>query len=151
MNKAQMLVIIQFILFVMIGGSFILLPATTPLLLRGVGASLVIFGLGIGLMAIREHKVVNQGSPNAVPTPQDSAQLVTSGLYSRIRHPIYTGVLLVGFGIGLVHGQVITLLAALALFALLTYKSMYEEELLQGHYPEYADYMRRTGRFIPRF
>jgi protein-S-isoprenylcysteine O-methyltransferase Ste14 len=150
MNKASVLVIIQFTLFGIIGVSALFITtekATASLML---GGGLMLAGIVVGLIAINEHGRVNQSGPNIVPIPKQHADLITSGLYQRIRHPIYTGVLLGAFGITIWHGHIITVFASLCLLALLTYKSRYEEELLITKYPDYVAYRRQTGRFLPK-
>lgn len=150
MNKAQILVGIQLILFVVIGSSALFIDnnPTPAQWVIGVGAVLV--GLVIALLSITEHGRVNRGGPSALPTPNQNADLITSGLYKRIRHPIYTGVLLAAFGIAIWHGHLVTLIASILLVGLLTYKSLYEEDLLMAQYPQYREYMTTTGRFLPK-
>lgn len=150
MNKATILVLIQFILFAVIGGGALLIPTekgTLQWILGGLG---IVSGVAVGLMAIAEHSRVNRGGPSALPTPDKNADLITSGLYKRIRHPIYTGVLLVAFGITIWHVHVVTMTATIFLVGLLTYKSLYEEEMLMEQYPDYGKYRQRTGRFFPK-
>lgn len=151
MNKASILVIIQFTLFGVIGTSCLLIPAENSTISIIIGGILMLAGVGIGLHAINEHGRVNQAAPNIVPTPKQHADLITSGLYKCVRHPIYTSVLLGSFGITIWHGQMITLFASLCLLTLLTYKSSYEEALLAVKYPDYAHYRQQTGRFLPKF
>ena len=151
MNKAQVLVLIQFILFVAIGLSALMIDTSKTTMNWIVGGGLILFGVGIGLWAIGEHGRVNRGGPSALPTPNQNAELITSGLYKYIRHPIYTGVLTVALGMTIWHGHVFTLIATLFLLGLLTYKSRYEEELLSAQYSDYPEYMQQTGRFLPKF
>jgi len=150
MNKAFVLVLIQFVLFAVIGGAAVLIPTERETIQWVLGGLGIVSGVVVGLMAIAEHGRVNRGGPSALPTPNQQAELITSGLYQRIRHPIYTGVLLVAFGITIWHGHVLTMLATVFLVGLLTYKSLYEEELLMQQYSEYGQYRQRTGRFFPK-
>lgn len=150
MTKAQTLVLIQFILFVIIGVVAILIPSEKSSQQWVVGGALVLLGLVVAFWAIFEHGRVNRGGPSALPTPNQNADLITSGLYKRIRHPIYTGVLMVAFGVSIWHGHFIILTASIFLVGLLTYKSMYEEDLLRAQYPQYGEYMQSTGRFLPK-
>ncbi len=150
MNKAFGLVVIQFILFAVIGGGAILIPTDKIAIQWVIGGVGIFAGVIVALMAITEHGRVNRGGPSALPTPNQSAELITSGLYKRIRHPIYTGVLLVAFGITIWHAHIVTMTATIFLVGLLTYKSLYEEELLMQQYPDYGQYRLRTGRFLPK-
>ena len=49
------------------------------------------------------------------PKPLDSAKLVTSGVFKRMRHPIYAGLLLLAYGIGIGSGPTPHLFFAIAL------------------------------------
>lgn len=150
MNKAQTLVVIQFALFGLIGAAVLLIPTVRSNVQWWIGIVATVGGLVFALVAIAEHGRVNRGGPRAVPTPNEHANLITSGLYKHIRHPIYTGVLLAAFGVAIWHGHIVTLLLSVVLVGLLTYKSMYEEDLLRAQYPDYPAYMQTTGRFLPK-
>src|SRR5580692_5615866 len=60
------------------------------------GFGLVLFGLGLGFAIwARVHIGRNWGTPM---TQKDDPELVTSGPYHLVRHPIYTGILVAGAG-----------------------------------------------------
>ena len=84
------------------------------------------------------------------PKPTDDAKLVTDGAFKRMRHPIYTGLLLIGYGIGIASGPVPQLFFAIALHLVLRNKAALEEKFLAEKFPEYPDYVLRTGRFFPK-
>jgi protein-S-isoprenylcysteine O-methyltransferase Ste14 len=86
-------------------------------------------------------------TPNPVP---NGAGLRQDGMYRRIRHPIYTGVLLVMLGVVLRSPGWWAFLWWLVLLAILTGKALWEERMLRAAFPEYAGYQRRTGRFLPK-
>jgi len=90
------------------------------------------------------------GALTPLPEPRAGAQLTTSGLYRWVRHPIYSGVLAMGWGWTLAHPTWATAAAAAALTALLAFKSRYEEGLLAAQFADYVDYAARTPRFVPR-
>ena len=83
------------------------------------------------------------------PTPKPGSQLVQTGLYRWVRHPIYTGIILLIFGFAAGVGSVHKLIIAVFLLILFYLKSTYEEKQLLRQYPNYADYGKRTGRFLP--
>ena len=87
----------------------------------------------------------------ASPLPNAAAQLQTTGTYRWVRHPIYSGLLSASTGWTLRSGDPWQLLLTAALFALLRYKSGYEESALRNRFPGYGDYVLSTWRFVPSF
>jgi protein-S-isoprenylcysteine O-methyltransferase Ste14 len=77
--------------------------------------------------------------------------LVTSGLFARIRHPLYGGILLATLGMALVTPDVVSFAAMAAAWTAVPIQARLEEEFLASLYPEYAQYRARTGRFVPRW
>jgi protein-S-isoprenylcysteine O-methyltransferase Ste14 len=85
-------------------------------------------------------------------TPDQQTELVTSGLYGRIRHPIYALSILLMACSALIVPTVPMAFVALVHIALMLVKARNEERFLLAAKGEaYARYCRRTGRFIPRF
>ena len=149
MSKANMLVGVQFVMFTVFAILLIVMPPVDSQAIRIAGLLLAIVGVLIGLMGIREHGTANKTSPNVTPIPKADVPLVTSGVYSKIRHPIYTGVIGSALGLAIAHGGIIPIVFALVFIPFFTYKSRYEETLLKQQYPEYVEYMTTTGRFLP--
>ncbi len=152
-SPSQRLVLVQFLLFALLGLAVILTPASSPPSTRVIGAVLIAAGLGLITLAIITFQVHARRLPNVSPQPPDPQQggrLITQGIYSRMRHPIYAGVLFTAFGIALMHGHIIVWTVVAALYIFFYSKSRYEEVLLLHTYPDYANYLRRTGRFLPR-
>lgn len=85
----------------------------------------------------------------ATPLPNAHAELRTSGLYRFVRHPIYTGLLLVMSALTVASGSVLRLLVLGLLVALLAGKARWEEARLVARFPGYTQYAARTPRFIP--
>jgi protein-S-isoprenylcysteine O-methyltransferase Ste14 len=83
------------------------------------------------------------------PRPLDSGQLVTSGAYRYVRHPIYFGVLMVALGISLITTSPLRLAMTVVLFFFFDHKSRREERWLEEKYPAYAEYRARVRRLIP--
>ena len=81
-------------------------------------------------------------------TPE-ARQLVTKGMYSFVRHPMYLGEILGSLGMVLLAISPFTV-SIFALFVLLQIKRMdYEERILQQAFPDYGRYKRQTARLIP--
>jgi protein-S-isoprenylcysteine O-methyltransferase Ste14 len=80
-------------------------------------------------------------------------ELVTKGPYSRIRHPAYTSAIIGALAYALLYLNIILLIALVAVLAIAYKRAVLEEELLaseDGFGQDYRDYMKRTGRFLPR-
>jgi protein-S-isoprenylcysteine O-methyltransferase Ste14 len=89
------------------------------------------------------------GDPNLLAF-EKTTQLVTSGIYASIRHPLYSSLLLLGWGIFFKLPSWPGLLLALAAtgFLILTARAD-EAECLAWFGPAYREYMQKTRRFIP--
>lgn len=83
------------------------------------------------------------------PVPNGRGQLVTGGLYRYVRHPIYTGVLLIVVGLTLRSGSFATLTVAVVTVVFFDQKARWEEGQLRERYEGYDDYAARTPRFLP--
>lgn len=81
---------------------------------------------------------------------QPGHALVTTGMYSVIRHPSYLGLLISGFGWGLAFRSGVGLLLAAMYVPPLLARINSEERLLQSQFgAEYDAYRARTSRLIP--
>jgi protein-S-isoprenylcysteine O-methyltransferase Ste14 len=108
------------------------------LILGGLGGVLILaglFSLGSNL--------------TAVPRPKEDAHMVEHGAYRWVRHPIYSGIILGAFGLGLLRGGWLGLLYASILFLFFDVKSRQEENWLREKYEGYATYQRRVRKLIP--
>ena len=78
--------------------------------------------------------------------------LVTSGLYSYIRHPLYVASFLIGLGLCLILGDGIVLIAYLILYVVIHGLVIQgEERWMAEHWGEdYRRYAARVPRFLPR-
>ena len=84
-----------------------------------------------------------------LPHPRDEATLVESGVYARVRHPIYGGIVIASVGWGLLTASIPALAMAVVAWAFFTVKSMREEAWLVERFPGYPAYRARTRRLIP--
>ena len=89
------------------------------------------------------------GNFNIRPTPRAGGQLVQHGPYRWIRHPMYTSVGCFAAGCAVAAGSAPVWAVALLLAAVLAGKSRLEERWMCDTHRSYADYRRRTWRFIP--
>jgi protein-S-isoprenylcysteine O-methyltransferase Ste14 len=120
-------------------------PPYLPLRWAGVGIALVCLALSIECWA-RMGK-----NWRMAVTPGERTDLVTSGLYGYIRHPIYAlSILLMLCTVVVVPTLPVLAIAAIHV-ALMLAKARNEERFLAGvHGDAYRRYCDRTGRFLPR-
>jgi protein-S-isoprenylcysteine O-methyltransferase Ste14 len=81
---------------------------------------------------------------------EDRAPLVSHGPFALVRNPIFSAMLPAGLGLALMTPNVLAVAGVIALAVALEIQVRFVEEpyLLRTH-PEYADYARRVGRFVP--
>ena len=123
------------------GGSL----AVHSVVLGAIGA--VLFGCGIGLAIwARLHLGRNWGMPMS---QRADPELVTSGPYRFVRHPIYTGLLTAMLGTALVD-NLLGLIVVAVLIAYFYYCGTVEERNLAATFPTtYPEYKSRTKMIIP--
>lgn len=110
-----------------------------------VGISFFIVGLGFAVWA-RVHIGRNWGAPM---TRKEEPELVTSGPYLLVRHPIYSGILVAGLGTAVALSWV--WLTAVALAGIyFVYSATFEERYMTEQFPEaYPAYKRSTKMLVP--
>jgi protein-S-isoprenylcysteine O-methyltransferase Ste14 len=111
------------------------------------GAGLALFGLGLGLAIwARIHIGRNWGTPM---TKKDEPELVTSGPYGLLRHPIYSGILVAGIGTAVALSW-LWVAAVLLAGIYFVYSATVEERFLAEQFPdEYPAYKRETKMLVP--
>jgi protein-S-isoprenylcysteine O-methyltransferase Ste14 len=89
-------------------------------------------------------------SLSPLPQPRKQHKLVTSGMYSYVRHPMYAGLLMASLGLSAITNNECRLALSFLLWWVLEQKVVIEERALGELYPaEYADYARRVKKFFP--
>jgi protein-S-isoprenylcysteine O-methyltransferase Ste14 len=128
-----------------LGSADFILNRVDPIWIRALGAPFIAAGavvIGWGIRSLGGNL-----TPGTEPLP--GADLVTSGAYAHVRHPIYTGVVLVLAGYTLVWSN--WTLALIVGFVALKYfeaKARREERWLITRFPEYERYMRYVQRRV---
>lgn len=109
------------------------------------GVGLCLAGFGFAIWA-RTHLGRNWGMPMSL---RQGHELVTSGPYTYVRHPIYTGIMLAMIGSALAVGLLWLLLFALY-FAYFLFSARTEEKMMLAQFPDtYPAYRRRTKMLLP--
>lgn len=108
---------------------------------------LALLGFGLAIWA-REHLGRNW---SVRITIKEGHELIRTGPYALIRHPIYTGILLAAFASALVVGHVHALIGFAVLAIGFWFKSRKEERWMAGGFGKsYEDYRKVSGHFLPR-
>ena len=112
------------------------------------------FGLGVMLIGgtLVVASQVQMGASWRIGVGENErTALVTTGLFSVVRHPIYSGVLVFFVGILMVASNAIAIVGLPVLVAGLELQVRLIEEpnLLRVHGEDYRSYARRVGRFVP--
>ena len=119
-----------------------------------------IFSIGIGLtlciigIAFSSYAQYNMGKEWRIGVdPDEKTELVTTGIYKRIRNPIYTGCIIHGTGLIILAPHLLFLITGLVgYYAVRAYVQDIEEPyLIDLHGDKYRQYMSQTGSFFPRF
>jgi protein-S-isoprenylcysteine O-methyltransferase Ste14 len=111
----------------------------------GLGLFLFALGLGLAIWA-RLHIGRNWGTPMS---QKDEPELVTSGPYHLVRHPIYSGILLAGVGTAVALDW-LGLIAVVLAGIYFAYSATVEERYLTEQFPDtYPLYRRSTKMLVP--
>lgn len=107
---------------------------------EGVGLGLFLGGLAgfaIGAFQVYRAKLIGAGA-------------VTGGIYRYIRHPQYTALIIASMGMLLIWPRFLVLFATSFVILAYVLLARSEERACLQDFPDYADYMERTGMFFPR-
>jgi len=103
----------------------------------GLSAGVPIALTGAALLVAGSQRLGRNLTP--MPKPKEGSELVEGGVYGIVRHPIYSGILLILFGGALATGAA----------GFFDAKARLEEVWLAERYPNYPAYQRRARKLIP--
>jgi len=135
---------------------FAIVPITQPSLID-IDSSVVLYAslgltavFGFGAMILLGRSLFDLGQ-NLTPLPhtRDDGQLVQTGIYSLVRHPLYSGVILLAFTYASWQISWVHFLGAIALFIFFDAKARKEEVWLTEKFPEYSNYRTSVKKLIP--
>lgn len=125
-------------------------PAVTlaPSMLYGLRTVAGVLGL-LALVLMAKGLLGLGGSLTPLPHPRDDAQLVQAGVYSLVRHPLYSSLIGAAFSWALYERSLSHLAGAIVIFVFFNAKATLEETWLRQKYPEYDAYQQRVKKLVP--
>lgn len=136
---------LQGIILVLAPVEHFLAQAPVSMVQMVVGAILGATGLS---MALLSYRALGRNF-RIYAAPRRSGAMVRAGIYTWIRHPMYTGVIIMFAGYWLFWGSLFSVPLWLAFSILYVVKAVKEEQILIERFPEYEEYRKHTGRFLP--
>ncbi|MFW9963643.1 MAG: methyltransferase family protein [Candidatus Sifarchaeia archaeon] len=126
---------------------FVMNPALIQPLFFMLGVILGLIGVIIATMAGRVISV----STVADMRTDRKAELVTGGIYSRVRHPLYLATVLVFLALALIYPFLPVIVFSVCMIFYTIIGAYFEERKLVLHYgDEYLEYRKRAGFIIPK-
>jgi protein-S-isoprenylcysteine O-methyltransferase Ste14 len=116
-------------------------------LIKMMGLIISILGLVVIILSILQ---LNKNL-TPFPTPKDNSVLIENGMYKLVRHPIYSGLILLFVGYGVYQNSLYKVIITFLLLLLFHFKTKYEEQQLQNKFSQYNLYKSKTGKFFPKF
>ena len=126
---------------------FILNPELVNLLLFVPGILLILVGLIIASIASREISVSTVADMRTDRKPE----LISSGIYAKVRHPLYLATILLFLGLGLMYPFLNVIIYVISMSLYILVGAYLEEQKLIGYYGhEYLQYKEQVGFILPK-
>jgi protein-S-isoprenylcysteine O-methyltransferase Ste14 len=108
----------------------------------GVAVPLLLLSLYMG---ITSHTIV-------FDEIRDPPSVISKGVFSRVRHPLYASELLLYAGLVVTTGSLLSFVVLVIIFIFFNYIVKFEEEKLEEKFGEdYVMYKKRVGKWFPKF
>ena len=104
-----------------------------------IGLLIIVIGSAIMLVAIKD--LGDNLSP--FPKPKANGNLVTSGIYSFMRHPMYFSLILISFGIFITKLNLYYLFLTITLSLIIKFKIILEDKYLNKKFKDYFFYKQK--------
>lgn len=151
-ERGEYLVLLQCALLI----GFVFLPIyrpaewniNSPILLSLRWTIAAVLGLGAFLLIGRGLIDLGQNL-TPLPYPKDDGQLVRSGVYGTVRHPLYSGLICAALSWSILQLSLSHLIGVAILFVFLDAKARREEAWLTEKYPEYSQYQQQVKKLLP--
>lgn len=126
-HKDYIYVILQLLLFVAYILNVEMIAVFNNNNITFIGVPIVVIGVLTALIALLQLNT----NLSPFPTPKPNTTLIKNGVFKYIRHPIYSGIILITFGYGVYQNSLYKIIISILLFVLFYFKSSYEEKRLQ--------------------
>jgi protein-S-isoprenylcysteine O-methyltransferase Ste14 len=121
--------------------------STMPPDLAIAGDILIAFGFAAIFLVFKENSYAS-----AVIEVRSGQKIVTTGPYAVVRHPMYSGALIMLLGIPLALGSWWDLFTLIPITIILVWRLLEEEKFLATNLPGYSDYQNKVShRLVPFF
>jgi protein-S-isoprenylcysteine O-methyltransferase Ste14 len=112
--------------------------------------SFIPLGFGVHFLRTQGKPIEKREGDPSLLAFEKTTNLVTSGIYKYIRHPLYCSLLLLTWGIFFKHPILTAATLAVTATAFLVFTAKADEsECIRFFGEQYKNYMRKTKRFIP--
>jgi protein-S-isoprenylcysteine O-methyltransferase Ste14 len=126
---------------------FITQPALIQPILFGLG---ILFGLAGAVLAMMASRVISVSTVADMRTDR-KAELITNGIYSRVRHPLYLATVLAFSALAFIYPFPVVVVFALSMIGYTMIGAYFEERKLVIHYgAEYLNYKKTAGFILPK-
>jgi protein-S-isoprenylcysteine O-methyltransferase Ste14 len=103
--------------------------------------AIVVFSLSIHLFRASHHVVAGERRPQ---------QVVTTGIFRYLRHPLYMSAILLYLGLIIITVSIISFAFWILIFAFYNFIAGYEEKLMEMNFgDEYKSYKEKTAKWLP--
>lgn len=118
------------------------------LLVRAFGLIIATYGLYLFWLT---HKTLGENWSPLLEVRKEH-QLITTGIYKHIRHPMYTSIFILVIGLGMLSGNILVVMLPLVMFYILYHMRVKDEEgmMVSWFGDEYILYKRRMGALLPK-
>ncbi|MGA1871102.1 MAG: methyltransferase family protein [bacterium] len=120
------------------------LPLLFPLIIELAGLIISFIGASLSIVTLWSLR-------RSFSIMAEVRHLVTTGMYRRIRHPLYMSEMLHAFGTAILASHSVALVIFLIAFTMEMIRAKIEERKFLRLIPEYAEYKKRTGFLWPKF
>jgi protein-S-isoprenylcysteine O-methyltransferase Ste14 len=118
-----------------------------PVWLQPVGAIIMLLSFYVFFLAYRENSYL---SPMVRIQSDRGQRVISTGPYSYVRHPMYSGVVLLTVGTSLLLGSWYGLAVGMVIVVMVAIRAVFEERMLRAELKGYEGYMARVKfRLIP--